>query len=350
MKTIPMKNHLITCSLVLAQLVAPLAPARAAPPAKPAPLAKADTRPSAAQLSKSGEAKFDAEDYAGALADFTAAEEVSPSPSHQWFIGHSQDHLQHYRAAVEAYAKFIAADSSKLSPKLVSKLAEAGERSAAIKAMPGVIHVETSPASASLSVDGATQERTAPYDLTLAPGSHSLRFSASGFEAETVEADVAYASQRTLSISLHEVPAPPPSPAPPPVAFVPPPPPPPPATPAITRHQLGWVATGLAVVGAGFGTAFGIVAITSNNSFNTTPTLGRAYRAQDFATYSDVTFGAAVALGATGLVLLLGGDSDATPSAAKTPGANGARPAAWTVQATPITLPHGAGAGAQITF
>jgi hypothetical protein len=355
MGTTTRRTRILTGLLLLGGIATLSAPALAEPPAAHAVTAAHPARPgaSAAQLEKSGEAKFDAEDYEGALADFTAAEEAAPSPRHQWFIGHSQDHLQHYRAAVEAYAKFTSADPTKLGTKLIGRLAEAGERTAAIKAMPGVVHVETTPSAATLAVDGATQAGSAPFDVTLAPGTHALRVTAPGFEAETVELDVAYASKRTLTLALHEAQLPPAPPPPPVTVAAPPPPPeppPPPPHPAVTRHELGWISMGLAVATAGFGTAFGIVAITSNNSFNTTPTIGRAYRAQDFAVYSDVTFGAAAALGATGLVLLLGGDTPA-PQAAQVPGAAAPnRSASWTLRASPITLPHGAGAGAALTF
>ncbi len=155
--------------------------------------------------------------------------------------------------------------------------------------MPGTVHVETAPAAAWLTVDGATRTGSSPFDLSLAPGAHALRVSAPGFEAETMDLEVAYASKRTVSLALHEaapptvavapVMSPSPAPSPSPSDSLPAPPPKPP----ITRHQLGWVAMGLAVVSAGFGTGFGIVAITSNDSYDHTPTLGRAYRAQDFA-------------------------------------------------------------------
>jgi hypothetical protein len=329
--------------------VAPASPA--ASTAKP-PAPNASPAARAAQWARSGEAKFAAEDYAGAQVDFTNAELAEPAAWHQWYLGHSEDHLGHYRAALAAYEKLVAASPASLG-KVAKNLPEASERIAAIKAMPGEIHVEATPASAVLTVDGAEQTGASPFDLKLPPGSHSLRLSAPGFEAETVDIDVAYAVSRTLSLSLHEVPPPPlPPPPPAPPVDVAPPPPPPPAWP-VPRRTLGWAAGGLAIVSAGFGTAFGIVALQSNSSFKDVPTLGRAYRAQDFAVYSDVSFGAAVALGATSLVLLLGGgspDATAAQAPAPAPAASAARTSAWTLQATPITLPHGGGAGAVVHF
>ena len=364
MGTTTRRTRILTGLLMLGGIATLSTSALAAPAAAHATDAAHPARPatSAALLEKNGEAKFDAEDYEGALADFTAAEEAAPSPRHQWFIGHSQDHLQHYRAAVEAYAKFTSADPTKLGTKLIGRLAEAGERTAAIKAMPGVVHVETTPAAATLVVDGATVSQggagSSPFDVSLAPGPHALRVTAPRFEAETVELDVAYASKRTLTLALHEAP-PPPAPSPPPVAVAAPPPPPeappPPPHPVVTRHELGWISLGLAVATAGFGTAFGIVAITSNNSFNTTPTIGRAYRARDFAVYSDVTFGAAVALGVTSLVLLLGGGSPDAASTPPVPRRTRRRrpftPSAWTLQREPASpFRTAAGAGAVVTL
>ena len=345
-----------TLLLLVAQATAHSGRASADPPTSVSPSNPADTparaeaavptgtpAARAAALEKRGETRFTAEDYAAALADFTAAEELAPAAWHQWYIGHSQDHLGHFHEAVAAYAKLTAAAPASLG-KVARDLPEASERTAAIKAMPGEIHLEATPASVVVTVDGAEQTGTTPFDLKLAPGAHSLRLSAPGYETETADLDVTYASKRTVSLMLHEVPAPAPATVPPPPTVEAPTTPPP---PRVTRSTLGWAAGGLALVGAGFGTAFGIVALQSNSSFNDVHTLGRAYRAQDFAVYSDVSFGAAVALGVTSAVLLLGGHDAPDPAAAQ---ARARKPSAFSIQASPISVPHGGGAGALVRF
>jgi hypothetical protein len=144
----------------------------------------------------------------------------------------------------------------------------------------------------------------------------------------------------------------------------PPPPPPPPSTgstePAHPVELLpgphpsrlaAFLFGGVAIVGVGVGTVFGVLALNDQSSYNATPTGSSLANANQDAVIADVAFGAAVIAGVTSVVLYLRPD-DAPPAPVKP--AAGVAPAAppghvsFTV--APIARPHGAGAGVVLRF
>lgn len=120
--------------------------------------------------------------------------------------------------------------------------------------------------------------------------------------------------------------------------------PPPPPSPEPVAHLPAYIAGGLAVLAAGAGVAFGVVALDAKSDFEKSPTQSRADTGNDFAAYCDASFGAAVLAGATGLVLFLT-ERDAAAAQASPP-----QEAAVTFTASPIVFLHGAGAGATLQF
>jgi hypothetical protein len=130
---------------------------------------------------------------------------------------------------------------------------------------------------------------------------------------------------------------PPPATSPPPSA--PPAPGPPP-------HVAPSVAGAVAVIAAGVGTAFGVLALDAKSKFEKNPTQSGADSGNNEAAYSDAAFGVAVLAGATAIVLFLA-EKDAPPSA---PATQTAAPKAVTFTASPFVSPHGAGAGAVLRF
>jgi len=81
-------------------------PAKAGQPTSPSPT-KADLA-AAKKHYGDGEKKYKAGDYAGALADFKAANEVKSTPQAERYIGLCEDALGHFSAAFEWYEKFLA--------------------------------------------------------------------------------------------------------------------------------------------------------------------------------------------------------------------------------------------------
>jgi len=130
-------------------------------------------------------------------------------------------------------------------------------------------------------------------------------------------------------------------------------PPPAPATPAaaevsseVHSNVVGYVLLGIAGVGAGVGTIFGVKALQEKSEFNSgSKTNDQADTVEKDALIADMAFGAALTLGVTGVVLLLsgGGSSDkaqSTMHVAK-------------LQILPAVTPYahgGVGAGATLRF
>jgi tetratricopeptide (TPR) repeat protein len=307
----------------------------------------------ARQLYAAGEAKYKAADYAGALNDFQAADAIKPASQAARYIGLCQDKLGHYPEAITAYDRFLA----DVPPKLQGEVDSIKKRVDEIKAMPGHVRVETSPAGANLTIDGKPQAGLSPIDVDLPPGPHTVHAAADGREPADQNFTVAFASKMDVSVQLHEA-APPLAVVPVPVV-TPAPPPPPPPPPQEPRSKLpAFITGGLAIVAAGVGTAFGIVTINDKSNFNKTPTESIAETGQNHALIADMSFGIAITLGVTSAVLFLTRDeSDAAkPKAAslttvklsKHTGQKGEE--GPSVTATPFMTPHGGGAGALLSF
>jgi PEGA domain len=323
--------------------------ASAAPP-KAAPVA--DARPkTTAELLKSGEAKYGAADYAGALADFEAADARQATPESARFIGLCEDKLGHFHPAVRAYERFLAAPPAKLAGEVGSIVKRVDE----LKAMPAKVHIETVPAGATVTVDGALQMQASPLDVTLTPGRHLVHVAAPEHDALEREVDVSFASTQSVAMELTAAPPTPPSAVAPPVAFAPAvpemsplPPPPSPAEPKATRRTVALAAAGVAVAGVGVATVFGILALDNKNSYRKSPTYSNSDNGNNDAAYSDGGIALAIAAGVTSLVLFLTNDSKAclddcaSSSAPKKPSA--------AFSASPFVTPHGAGAGAVVRF
>jgi len=326
------RPHLVATAFALALFTAALP---AAAQAKPAATTTTDAS-GARQLYASGEAKFKATDYAGALIDFQAADSTKPTPQTARFVGICQDKLGHYPEALAAYARFL--DDVPL--KQEKEADEIKKRVDEIKAMPGHLHVTSTPPGAAVTIDGKPPPLSTPVDVDLPPGPHTLHAMAEGHETVDQAVAVTFASKQEVTLQLPEKALPPP-----PVVVAPPPPAPaPPPPPPERRSKIPAIVTGaLAVAAAGVGVAFGVITLNDKNNFNKDPTESTAETGQNHALVSDMAFGVAITLGVTSVVLLLTNDE---PDAGKTAGAHA--PKAFAL--VPMVSPHGGGAGALLRF
>jgi hypothetical protein len=119
-----------------------------------------------------------------------------------------------------------------------------------------------------------------------------------------------------------------------------------PPRPAASPHLAPYIAGGLAVVAAGVGVAFGVLALDAKSDFEKNPTLSGADSGNNYAAYCDASFGAAVLAGVTSIVLFLADRNVHQDPATQ----EGAAKDAITLTASPIVVPHGAGAGAVVRF
>jgi hypothetical protein len=296
-----------------------------------------------------GEKKFKSGDFAGALADFKEANDIKSTPHAERYLGLCEDNLGHYAAALDWYEKFLA----HVPEKLAAQGDEIRKREAEIKAMPGKVHIESTPAGAAVAIDDKPQSGPTPLDVDLAPGAHTLKLTAAGRLPATKPVDVAFASTQTVSAELEPEPAgaaqpaPPaaetavPSPAAAPAAVTPA------APPAQPRSLVPAIVTGaLAVAAAGVGTVFGVIALSDKSDFNKNPTTSTADSGDTHALIADMAFGVALTFGVTSAVLFF--TKDEPPAATS----SAARPQMAKVKLTPTPIvgPHTGGAGFVLTY
>jgi hypothetical protein len=340
----------IACALALSQT--PDARAQGTP-AKPA--AAAAAKPDLAAAKKhygDGDKKFKDGDYAGALAEFTQANDIKSTPQAERYLGMSEDALRHFQAAADWYDKFLAHAPEKMG----AQADEIKKRVAEIKAMPGKVHIESNPVGASVSVDDKPQAAPTPADVELAPGPHKIKLTSQGRLPAEKQVDVAFASTQTVSADLdpESSSAPPSAVAAAPLAPAPAAPPPPPPPPAPRSKVPAYVTGGLAIAAAGVGTVFGVMALGNKSDYDKAPSTSTADSGDTHALIADMAFGVALTFGVTSAVLFLTGDEAPAPSAATgkalTAKAGDGGKSTITITPTPIVGPHSGGAGFLVRF
>ncbi len=317
--------------------------------AKPAATAKSDLA-AAKKHYADGEKKYKAGDFAGALAEFEQANDIKSTPHAERYLGLCEDNLGHYGAALEWYDKFLA----HVPDKLATEGDDLRKREGEIKAMPGKVHIDSTPPGAAVTIDDKPQTGPTPLDVELAPGTHVLKVTSAGHLPGSKPVDVGFASTQTVSVELQPEPeAPPP---PPPVAAATPPAPPPvvPPPPEPPHSLVPAIVTGaLAVAAAGVGTVFGVIALGNKSDFDKNPTTQTADDGDTHALIADMAFGVAVTFGVTSAVLFLTRDEPSTTtsrSATHTTTASAAKKKTVTFTPTPIVGPHTGGAGLLLRF
>src|SRR6185369_5513245 len=95
------------------------------------------------------------------------------------------------------------------------------------------------------------------------------------------------------------------------------------------------VTGGLAVVAAGVGTVFGVMALSDKSDFKKNPTASKADDGENHALIADMAFGVAVTLGVTSAVLFFGSSKSQSGTAAKADPAKASKTSAFTITPTP---------------
>ncbi len=327
-------------------------------PAKPPTTAAAGSASDAKAHYQAGEVKFKAGDFAGALPEFQAADAIKSTPHAQRYIGLCHDNLGHYADAVVAYNNFL----TNVPKKMEKEGEELKKRVETIKAMPGRVHLETTPPGATVTVDGKPSGVT-PTDVDMPPGKHMVHFELAGYIAGDKDADVTFGSRQDVKAELTAKPVETPVQLPvatntPPAAAVVPVAP----TPEPAKHSLvpAIVTGSLAIVAAGVGAVFGILALSDKSTYDATPSADTADAGENKALIADMAFGVAITLGVTSAVLFFSKDDDApakpaasypaAPSKKVTVAQTHKKSSSFSITPMPIITPHGGGAGALFRF
>ncbi len=341
----------VLTGLLTMSSVAPYAIAQGKPPAAHAggkKMTEKQKKDEARAHYAEGKKRLDANDYAGALPEFQAANELIPSPQAEQKIAACYDGMGKTAEAIAAYEKFI--EQAKDKANLAADVEAAKARVTALRNAPIPVKVTSDPASATVEVDGVAQMGATPMDLKLTPGTHKVKVSAPGYQPMEKDVTVKAAEAAPdLAFALTQAAPPPvaaPVPAAPATASAAPVTPPPAADQGAQEPRSNlpaYVTLGVAGASLIVGGIFGVKALSDKSSFNDNPTSGRADTTERDALIADMAFGVAITLGVTGTVLLLG-NKPAEQAAAlqeRTP---------KNMQLTPIVGRNAAGAAATWHF
>jgi hypothetical protein len=307
----------------------------------------AATKKAAREAYGAGEKAYGAADYTTALANFTKAHDLIPTIHAEYWMAMSQSFGTDGGAAFDALNAVIASpDASKLGDEKVNA---AKARLEELKKMPATVSVTSTPPGAEVSVDGASQPGFTPSTVSMPAGTHKLGIALKGYEPFTTDVTVKPGQKLDQSAELKTAAA---VAAPTSADFDYPPAKPPetPATPPPPKEPHSklpaYITLGVGVVGAGIGTVFGIEALSAKSDFDKNPTNSNADRAERDALIADMSFGIALTLGITGIVLLSTSDSNTETTSQKTLH----QPARAKLDVAPLISHTTTGAAARLTF
>lgn len=317
--------------------------------------ASADKRAAARAAYTAAEAAFGSGDFGAAYEKYKEANDIIPAPQTLWKMALCLDKGGKETEAADAYTAFLASSPPE---SMAERVSEAKARVAALKSVSQVrLKIASDPAGATITVDGKAADKPTPGDVLVPPGKHHVRLDLAGYETAEKDVDVALGVPAELRITLRKgsatavavVPTPATASAPvaaAPTATPPPPPPAPAAASASTKKggTLPWVLVGAAAAGAAVGSAFGVMALSAKSDFKGDPTSDKADKAERNALIADVSFGVALTLGVTGVVLMTtrsGAESAAEETAPRSK-------SAFTF--VPVLGLHTGGAAAQLSF
>ncbi len=272
----------------------------------------AEEREAAKVAFEAGTKAFGEEDYATAAVEFKKAYEVIPSPHAEYWIARSLDaadkETQNAAEVVAAYSKFLSNPGAQHAG--AERVTEAQARVVELKKLlPAQVKLITVPEGASVLIDGQAQGNKTPIEVELPAGAHKFELSLEGYESTMVEMDVQGGSALEQEVTLSKQAPPPAEPTPVEPEVVEPAP----------KKSLVPAAVTLGLGGAGLisGTIFGIMALGAKKDFDDDPTTSNADTAERNALIADMSFGIALTLGITGVVLLTAEDEEAAADAAQ---------------------------------
>ena len=314
----PLRVRHALVSLVAATLAASEALAQPQPPPAPPPLPAAQpgdgTLQEARRAYDEGSTHYVAGRYEDALIAFERAYSLRPNPVVLMPILECHDHLGHVPEAIRTLETYLrAVPEGRNRPLLEARLANLRQR-------PARVHILTTPAGATVRVDGSEVAAHTPTYVELPEGRHTLTATLTGYLPATHEFETLPGTARDELLSMEPDPAAAtPSGPTPPTTRTPPP---------RSVSPIVWVSAGLGGAALIAGTTFGVLALSDNNLYDREPTRETRDRGLRYALLADVSFGVALASGALALVVYFlerrasNADARPTPAAAAAPHAS----------------------------
>lgn len=311
-------------------------------PAAPAP--PTDEEREAARLSfEAGTAAFGEGDYATAEAEFRKAYEAIPSPHAEYWIAVSLDkadpEAKDAKKIATAYETFLSNPGA--GHVGAEKVAESKARLDELrKGLPATVTIVSVPEGAAVTINGEAKEGVTPLTVELPAGTYKVGLTLEGHDDTEIDVVAEGGLALEQQVTLNETPAPVVAAAP--VAA------PAAATEPVEKNYVpAYVTLGIGGAGLITGTIFGIMALNSKSKFNDDPTNENADAAERNALIADMSFGVALTLGITGIVLLTADEEEA-------PAAETAsllrKPQSGDLVVAPYASRTGGGAAARLTF
>lgn len=286
---------------------------------------------------EAGTAAYSAGDFADAEVEFRKAYEKIPSPHAEYWIASSKDKANHpARDVVAAYELFLTNPAAEHVGTDAVSAAQA--RVVELKAtLPATVIIESTPPGAEVRIDGVLQQGATPLEVELVAGTHRVELRSAGYEVSLVELDAVAGTKVRAPIELIKQASTPTTDA---AAIAAEP------EPKKERSMVpAYVTLGIGAAGLITGTIFGILALDAKSQYDQNPSSEKADEVERNALIADMTFGVALTLGITGVVLLTAKDDD-VPAPKKAARRAGPSP----LVVAPYGGPTGGGAFARLTF
>lgn len=320
-------------------------------------------RARARELYGQGQAHFDAGRFQRSLAAFEGAYREVPNPIVLIGVASAQERLGRAPDAARTLRRYLrerpdAPDRADIVARIAAldptdATAEPGD-------LLGTVRITCTPPGAAIAIDGEDTGRTAPAEVQLAAGEHTVTLTLEGHQPLTDTVTVVASGTHELALTLavseeatalreegdvfgeegagegaegegaeEETTTPPPE------------------TPVDTGPSAGvWVTTAIAGVGLVTGTVFGFLALSAQSDFDSSPSADAADRGETFALVADLAFGVAIAAGVTAIVLY----ATDRPSAPEEESASARRGDGPRLSVAPWGSPSGGGAALRVDF
>lgn len=141
--------------------------------------------------------------YNKAIEAFKTANDIKPNPDAVYNIARSYHKLNNCPKALEYYRLYVTQTSGQDAESVQNYISELSTQCETR----GTLQLRCAPASTTVSIDGAPPSACIPSQ-NIAPGSHTLSFSAPGFEPESRTVFIEANAQRIVPVivELHQIP------------------------------------------------------------------------------------------------------------------------------------------------
>ena len=293
-----------------------------------------------------GRAHFRAGEFEAAETAFEEAYSVIPNAVVLLSVAEARERGGDIAGAVAAFEQYLrerldAPDGARVRSRVTE-----------LRARPATLRVTSTPAGASIRIDGQVRGESTPAELQLPPGSHRVEVSLAGHQSASTTVEVALGGQQGADLVLRPTPAlassapsGPSSPSFTALTSVPP-------DAAQASAGLGagfWVAVGVAGGGAIAGGVLGLMVLSKHSDYEDNPSADTADAGERLGLFADVGFGVAAAAAVTAVVLYAtsGDEEDAEAESGAAVGRVRGRSA---FRATPVLAPGVVGLSGTASF